>query len=206
MFKSSSEPRLARGLAIILGGLTLSGFAFFVAQNGGVLPGGEVAPVKVAWLACAILFWYLLPGLMLLDGRLSQAARIALMVLLANMLLRAAIELTMMYITGNWHPWMGIGHDVFSFVLMLAVLKIVFRSVHKVHAGFLAVVTAMFIPETGFAWYMLTYATDPGGTVYFVSGDPRHSGIMILTSVCVGALMTYLIIFSRQWLYGQTPR
>jgi len=53
---------------------------------------------------------------------------------------------------------------------------------------------------------MLTYATDPGATVYFVSGDPRHGGIMIVTAVCVTALIVYLVLFSRHWLYGQTKR
>lgn len=206
MFRSLSNHQLRAGLGIVIGGLVLAAAAFYSLQNSGVLPGGQISAIKLAWLGCAILFWYLLPGLLLMDGRMPRAARLACIVLLVGMLLRGVVELFMMYVTTNWHPWMGISHDVLMIVLMLLVAIPLFRESDRLYAGYLAVATAMFILESGFAWYMLAHATDPGATVYFVSGDPRHSGIMMVTTVCVIALIGYLIFFFRYWLYGQTKR
>lgn len=206
MSKSLSERQLRAGFGIVIGGLALLAAAFYSMQNSGALPGGQISAIKLAWLGCAILFWYLLPGLLLMHGRMPPAARRACIVLLASMLVRGGVELFMMYKTDNWHPWMGIGHDVFMIFLMLVVTIPLFRESDRLYAGYLAVATAMFAAEAGFAWYMLTYATDPGATVYFVSGDPRHGGIMTVTAVCVTALIVYLVLFSRHWLYGQTKR
>ncbi len=206
MSKSLSERQLRAGFGIIIGGLVALAAAFYAMQNSGALPGGQISVIKLAWLGCAILFWYLLPGLLLMDARMPPAARRACTILLLSMLVRGAVELFMMYVTDNWHPWMGIGHDIFMIMLMSVVTIPLFREPDRLYAGFLAVATTMFIPETGFAWYMLTYATDPGATVYFVSGDPRHGGIMIVTAVCVTALVVYLVLFSKHWLYGQTKR
>jgi len=206
MSRSLSDRQLRAGFGIVIGALVLLAVAFYSLQNRGVLPGGQISAIKLAWLGCAILFWYLLPGLLLMDGRMPRAARRACIILLVSMLLRGIIELFMMYVTGNWHPWMGISHDVVMLVLMLAVVIPLFRESDRLYAGYLTVATAMFIPETGFAWYMLEHATDPGTTVYFVSGDPRHGEIMIVTAVCVISLIVYLVFFSGHWLYGQTKR
>ena len=194
------------GFGIILGGLALFASAFYSLQNSGVFPGGQVAAIKLAWLMCAILFWYLLPGLMLLDGRLQPAVRRALLVLLASMMVRGVVELIMMYVSNNWHPWIGIGHDSFMFLLMLVIAMRVFPGADRLYAGFLAVATMMFVPEAGFAWYMLVNASDPGSVVYFVPDDPEHGRIMIVTAACVATLMVYLVFFTRQWLYGSTKR
>jgi hypothetical protein len=206
MSKSLSERQLRAGFGFVIGGLVLAAAVFYSLQNSGALPGGQISAIKLAWLACAILFWYLLPGLMLMDGRMPRPARLASIVLLVGMLLRGVIELFMMYVTNNWHPWMGISHDILMFVLMIVVSMPLFRELDRVYSGYFAVTTGMFIPEAGFAWYMLARATDPGVTVYFVSGDPRHDGIMIVTAICVIALFVYLVFFTKNWLYEQTTR
>jgi hypothetical protein len=206
MFKSSSESRLRAGFAAVLGALIVSAAPFYLAQNSGLLPGGQVAPVKLAWLACAILFWYLLPVLLLMDDRLPKLARLAITVLFVNMLCRAVIELFMMYVSGNWHPWLGIGHDIFSFVIMAAVTLAVLRKVSRPYGGYLCVATGMFVPEALFAWYMLMRASSSGDVVYFVGNEPAHRGIMLVTAVCVAVLLIYLISFVKQWLYAQTKR
>ena len=206
MSKSLSETGLRAGFRIILGLLLVAAAAFYLVQNRGYLPGGQISPVKLAWLGCAILYWYLLPGLLLLDSRMPGKTRRALLVLLIGMVLRGIVELFMMYVTNNWHPWMGIGHDLFMLALMSVVIIPLRHSSERLYLGYLLVATAMVIPESGFAWYMLTYASEPGATVYFVSGDPRHIGVLAVTAVCVVALLGYLTFFYRQWLYGQTRR
>jgi hypothetical protein len=206
MFKSSSEPRLAIGFTGAFVALVVLAVVFYPLQNAGVMPGGQVAPVKVAWLAYAIMIWYLIPALLLCDARISATVRLAVAVLLVSMLSRGLVELYMMYVTMSWHPWMGIAHNLFTFSLMLLILAFSFRTMRKPYLVYLAVATSMFIPESGFAWYMLTNASEPGSAVYFVPGDDQHQWIMNLTLACVIALSVYLIIFLRQWLYGQTKR
>jgi hypothetical protein len=206
MFKSSSEPRLAIGFMGAFAALVVLAVVFYPLQNAAVMPGGQVAAVKVAWLAYAILIWYLLPVLLLCDARISATVRIAVSVLLVSMLSRGFVELYMMYVTTNWRPWMGIAHNLFTFSLMLLILLFAFRTMDKPYLVYLVVATAMFIPESGFAWYMLMNASDAGGAVYFVPGGAQHQWIMNLTWACVIALTLYLIFFLRQWLYGQTKR
>ena len=206
MSRSLSDYQLRARLGIVLGGLVLVAAVFYSLQNNGFLPGGRISAIMLAWLGCAILFWYLLPGWLLMDDRRPPAARRACTVLLVGMLLRGVVELLMMYVTKNWHPWMGISHDAAMFALMLVITMPLFRRTDRAYAGYLAVATSMFVPEAGFAWYMLVHATDPGATVYFVAGDPRHSEILFVTAVCVIALIAYLFFFSRHWLYGQTKR
>ena len=101
---------------------------------------------------------------------------------------------------------MGIGHDIFSLTLMSFFALPLFRGTDRLYAGYVLVASCMFIPEALFAWYMLVYANLPGETVYFVPGDPAHDGIMIVTTICVSALLLYLIYFSRRWLNGQADR
>jgi hypothetical protein len=201
---SSSDRRLRSAFSLVLGGLVVAAAAFYPLQNSGLLPGGQVAPVKLAWLVCAILFWYLLPCLLLFDYRMPKAARVAVIVLLANMIARAMIELFMMYVSKNWHPWMGIGHDVFSLLLMSIVTVPLIRASRSFYASYLLVATSMFIPEALFAWYMLNNVGAPGETVFFVPNDPAHNGIMIVTAACVVALIVFLVLFAKRWLYGQT--
>jgi len=204
--KSLSEPQLRVAFRSVMAVLLAAAAAFYFLQNAGHLPGGQISPIKLAWLGCAILFWFLLPALLLLDSRMPPAARRACAVLLAGLILRGLIELYMMYVTGNWHPWMGISHNVFMLALMSALIIPLRKNPDRLYSGYLLVATAMFIPESGFAWYMLTYATEPGATVYFVAGFSAHAGVLIITAICVLALLGYLIFFYRKWLNGQTRR
>ena len=204
MSKSLSEPQLRIAIRITLGALFVAAAVFYWLQNSEYLPGGHISLVKLSWLGCAILFWYLLPSLLLMDTRMPAAARRVCVILLAGMMLRALVELFMMYVSGNWHPWMGISHNLLMLVLLSAVLVPLKNHADRVYSVYFLVATLMFIPESGFAWYMLNYASEPGATVYFVPGDPQHQGVMAITATCVLALSIYLIFFYRQWMNDQT--
>lgn len=206
MSRSLSEAGLRAGFGLLLGLLVAVAAGFYLLQNNDALPGGRIAPVKLAWLGCAILFWYLLPALLLLDGRMPKGARRACAVLLAGMVLRGLAELYLMYATGNWHPWMGISHDLLMLLLMTATLVPLRHGPDRLYSAYLVVATLMFIPESLFAWYMLANATAPGETVYFIAGNAGHGAILAVTAICVSALLLYLIFFCRQWLYGQARR
>ena len=204
MSKSLSDAQLKTGFGAILGALLVVAAAFYYLQNTGYLPGGHIAPIKLAWLSCAILFWYLLPGLLLMDARMPSAARRACQVLLVGMLLRGVVELFMMYATASWHPWMGISHNLVMLAIMTMMLVPLRAQADRLYSAYLLVATLMFIPESGFAWYMLKHATPSGATVYFVPGDAQHQLVLAITAVCVAALSIYLVFFYRQWMNEQT--
>lgn len=204
MSKSLSEFQLRTAFRLILGTLLVTAAVFYWLQNRDYLPGGHISLIKLAWLSCAILFWYLLPSLLLLDDRMPAAARRVCIVLLVGMILRGVIELLMMYVSGNWHPWMGIGHDLFMLALLTVLIVPLRLGADRLYSVYFLVAALMFIPESGFAWYMLNYASERGATVYFVPGDPQHNGVMAITAICVIALLTYLTFFYRQWMNEKT--
>ncbi len=83
----------------------LSGFGFWFVQNDHLTTqGGGIAPVKAAWLMTCIFYWIFLPALLSKDQLVSPSLRMCYGVFLGNMLLRAVVELYLMYVTQSWHP------------------------------------------------------------------------------------------------------
>ena len=180
--------------------LFMIGAGFFWVQNDNAI-GGEVALVKVIWLAVTIFMWFVMPILMVLDARYDNKARLLLSVFVISMLLRAIIELFMMYVTQNWHPYYGIGHDLLSIVLLLGM--VFYLSVKKIKSfvSFVVVLVFMFIAESYFALYMLNNVQGDG-PVYFVPSS-GHDSVLMMTWVLVSLLALYLFRFVRGWLYEE---
>lgn len=199
----ASERGLRLLLLASLGLLALAGSVFYGRQNGAEAIGGGIALPKLLWLAAAILFWYVLPLLFLLDRRL-RATHAAYAIFVGNMLLRAGLELWMMYVTHNWHPYYGIGHDIFSLALCLWLAHRI-HPLARLQRGFFLVAGAMFLVETFFAGYLLMhlYGTGP---VYFVADDAAHAPVLTLTWVAVCLLAVYLLALVRGWLYAPATR
>ena len=181
----------------------LSGAVFHTLQNMGASPGGGIAVVKTLWLGSVLLCWYLIPWLLLLDQRLTPI-HTAIALFFGNMLLRAMVELGMMFIWHNWHPWYGISHDLFSLLLSL-VLAARTRQGSLLISRYLLVMSLLFAVETGFAWYMLNNVSVAQGVAYYVPGSSQHQTILLLTGLVVGILWLYLLGFFRRWL-RQFPR
>ncbi len=202
----ASERGLRRLFLVSLGLLALAGLVFYDRQNGAGAIGGGIALPKVLWLASAILFWFVLPLLFLLDRRL-RITHSAYGMFLGNMLLRAGIELWMMYVTHNWHPYYGIGHDLFSLALCLWLARRIPHTapLARLQRGFFLVAAAMFLVETFFAGYLLIhlYSTGP---VYFVADDAGHAPVLRLTWAAVFLLVVYLLGLVRGWLYAPAAR
>ncbi len=206
MLTCASERSLRRLFLASIGLLVLAAFVFYDRQNGAGAIGGGVALPKVLWLASAILFWFVLPVLFLLDHRL-RGTHFAYGIFLGNMLVRAAIELWMMYITHNWHPYYGIGHDLFSLALCLWLAQRVPPTgpLARTQRGFFLVASVMFLVETFFASYLLIhlYGTDP---IYFVADDGTHAPVLRLTWAVVLLLAAYLLGLVKGWLYAPAAR
>jgi hypothetical protein len=59
-----------------------------------------------------------------------------------------------MYIWHNWHPWYGIGHNIFSASLSLLLIQLTPQNTPALRFYFF-IMARLFLVETGFAWYML---------------------------------------------------
>ncbi len=202
----ASERSLRRLFLASLGLLVLAAFVFYERQNGAGAVGGGIALPKLLWLASAILFWFVLPVLFLLDRRL-RGTHLAYGIFLGNMLLRAGVELWMMYLSHNWHPYYGIGHDLFSLALCLWLARRIPPTalLARLQRGFFLVAAAMFLVETFFAGYLVIYlyGTDP---IYFVADDGAHAPVLRLTWAVVFLLSAYLLGLVKGWLYAPAAR
>jgi hypothetical protein len=111
---------LTRLLVLSLLGLCLLlGVLFWRAQNVRRARGGRISPPKLAWLLYAVFLWFFLCPLVALDAGVHPGLRAVLGVFAAAMWLRGLAELYMLYVSRNWRPPYGIGHDVLCIALVV---------------------------------------------------------------------------------------
>lgn len=204
---SSFENTLRIRLLIVFSTIGLAAIVFYFIQNTAQLAGGSIALPKLIWLAYAILFWFCLPLLFITDKRLTSKWKIFFIIFLINMLLRAVIELLMMYITSNWSPYYGIGHDVFTIFLLSTLLFINRDKIQRdILFGYTITILLMFVIEIGFVFYMLANVVGDDAVVYFVPDAGKHTSILSITWLVVVMLTGYIFVFTRRWLRGEFIR
>jgi hypothetical protein len=206
---SRSELRLRRVALTAVAATALITGVFFVVQNRLAPVGGEVAFVKALWLGLALLFWLVLPALIVGDSRLESAVRRPFQLLLALMAARGVAELVMLYGFRNWSPSYGIAHDLLCLGVLSAwgINRLGRRSAIAdptlsrtllIHLFFTA---ALFLPEIYFAAYMQAHFTTAGAAaVYFVPDDGRHRLVLAVTAVVDALATAYLGFFLYAWL------
>lgn len=203
MWSFASEAARRRAAWAALGLVAVAAAAFYVAQNSLRPVGGQIAVVKLMWLAGVVLLWGVLPLLIAGDARLGAQLRRAFAALVGLMLARAAIEGWMLYVSLNWSPWYGIAHNVLCVLFLIAAAA---RSrprngLERSARGYLAAAAAFFVPETYFAWYMQSHFVTHGErAVYFVPDDASHIHVLLITAIAVVCLSVYLASFLRRWM------
>jgi hypothetical protein len=215
MSNSRSEARLRFGVLLAVGATLLFALAFHAAQNRLALTGGTVALCKGIWLGLAVLFWMVLPALVLADARIATALKRPFGLLLFLMGARGAAELLMLYVFMNWSPFYGIAHDVLCVALLWG-WCLRHRRLRTAghgdpqasalwrHAWFTG---ALFLPEIYYAWYMQAHFTTRGASpVYFVPDDAAHQQVLAVTTVVDAVALAYLCLFLFAWLYGNAQR
>jgi hypothetical protein len=193
----------------LLAAFAAAAIGFYFTQNASGRIGGEMAAQKMLWLYYAIVLWLLLPGAVLFDARASSQVRAAYAALFALMSLRAVVEAWMLYVSHNWSPWYGIGHDV------ACVLVVGFGAVQVARVGgirsrvdrwlyaHLVVTVLAFVPEVYFAHYMLANFNTAGeAAIYFVPDDPAHREVLRVTWAVVAFFTLYLPVFFWGWILG----
>jgi hypothetical protein len=205
---------------LIIVGLGVSGGILYYLQNFAHGLGGGMAFPKLLWLAYALWFWYFLPLLIGCDSRFGSQVRRVYGIFWVNMAVRAVAELWMMYVSHNWHPYWGISHDVFSFLVIWVLLfqanarmpptpqslslgeKGERGKLDSIASFNFKVMGLMLLVESYFAWYMLNNVRSADGSpVYFVPANGEHLGIMAVTWGAVMILTAQQFFFARKWLY-----
>jgi len=198
----------AKRLLLSLCVLFFAGTGFFFLQNTQYIVGGEIALSKLLWLAFALFYWFVVPLLITLDKNISPPARLAFRIFFINMMVRAVIELWMMYISINWHPYYGIAHDLFS-IFLIAVLLRYFDwtdSQDRWLPQTLRVIGLMFVIEIGFVFYLLRYVAIGPEPIYFVPDNGEHLLILGITWAVVGLLSLYTLFFCKRLVHGTVER
>jgi hypothetical protein len=200
-----SKRRLRIETLLAIAVVAVAAVAFYFLQNRRMAAGGEIAVSKLFWLAYAILCWYVLPVLIVRDGRAHVEIRRLYAIFFADMALRGLVELPMIYCWRNWHPYYGAAHDGFSIVLIgLLATRASSRSpVDSLLKRHVIVIVAMLAAEIKFALYFAAnFHTLGAHAVYYVPNNGEHSAILRFTTVAVALLTIYLGYFTREWLYG----
>lgn len=210
MWTFASERRLGGAAWAAVALLAAAALAFHWVQNEYRPVGGEISWPKLFWLAYAILLWFVLPALLCADSRLDGAWRRPFFLLFLLMLARGVVEGWMLYVSLNWSPWYGIGHDIVCAALLLAFAAALYRRaasrLERLMLLHLLVSALMFGPEMYFAWYMQAHFNTQGDdAIYFVPDDPVYATVLRATTAAVAFLSVYLPVFFFHWLHGAPP-
>jgi hypothetical protein len=212
MWTFASERRLGAAAWTAVAALAAAAAAFYWGQNAYRPVGGEISAPKLFWLAYAILLWFLLPALLGADPRLDARWRRPFFLLFLLMAARGVVEGWMLYVSLNWSPWYGIGHDLVCAALLLAfAARLQQRAaspLERLMLLHLCVSALLFVPEMYFAWYMQAHFDTQGeNAIYFVPDDPRYATVLRATTATVAFLSLYLPVFLFQWLHAapQSP-
>lgn len=180
------------GLVLVtLLAITLA-FRFGRRQRAPGASGGDISSPKLAWLAYAVLLWFLVTPLIALDPALRPGLRWVLGAFSACMWLRGVVEIYMLFVTRNWRPPYGIAHDVVCIALLVGGLVFVPDSrpsgTHPMDlwaALLLVLLLVSLVAEVLYAW--LFHRAAEGRTtghdgVWFAADSHRFRAINRLTA------------------------
>ncbi|TBR21293.1 hypothetical protein EPO15_10685 [bacterium] len=162
---------------------TAGGFAATTAlfgwrQNRGGVVGGPISLPKVLWLNLTLTVFFGLPAVLWRDGALSPGMRALWGWLLLSFVLRAVIELYLIYVTITWKCVYGISHDFFTLALagLLRAAMPAPAPGDARAAAFLWLYTAVLVVEAGMA-KAFSLLADPKTGIYFASDDERFKRV-----------------------------
>ena len=199
-----------RSIRLWLGGLLLVALAtttaFYFRQNAGLQVGGAISLPKMAWLAYALIAWFLLPFFLWRDQRIDKPIRKLFGLFWCFMMARGLIEAVLIYIFGHWHPWYGIAHDLAAF-FVVAGLRYGVRPSNPVSRRALRFTGALLVglvAEACFAGMFLQTGVHESST-YFASSSAQWNFVNAITILVLGfVLPDFLKTLLGLWFPGDT--
>lgn len=166
------------------------GLSFYLRQNRARTLGGRISRAKAAWLTFAVLFWLGVCPLLAFEPSLPLRWRIVLGVFGAQFWLRGLAELWMLYVSKNWRPPYGIGHDLFSLVLVVVMTlgygAFPLDAPNVVGLGVTSILVISLVAETYYAWVFFGLVegrtTGDDGVWFADQEDPRFVRVNRLTA------------------------
>lgn len=195
-------------LAIVL--CAVLAVRFFRKQNREGTQGGRISRPKIAWLFFAIFVWFLLSAIVALDPNVPRGVRYVVGAFAVSMWLRGLAELFMLYVSHNWRPPYGIGHDVICLLLIGGVAASQADGVTGafpavVYWGFVGIIVASLVVEITYAalfFNVVRGATMGKQGVWFADDDPRFDHINRITTACNTPLFLATAAFIGFCLFG----
>ena len=156
---------------------TAGGFAATTAlfgwrQNRGGVVGGPISLPKVLWLNLTLTVFFGIPAVLWLDASLSPGVRALWGWLLLSFVLRAVVELYLIYVTIGWKCIYGISHDLFQLALAVVLSAALPTGGDARARGFLWLYCVVLVVEAGMA-RAFSLLADPKTGIYFASDDER---------------------------------
>ena len=166
------------------------GLSFYLRQNRARTLGGRISRAKAAWLTFAVLFWLGVCPLLAFEPSLPLRWRIVLGVFGAQFWLRGLAELWMLYVSKNWRPPYGIGHDLFSLVLVIVMTlgygAFPLDAPNLVGLAVTSILVISLVAETYYAWVFFGLVegrtTGDDGVWFADQEDPRFVRVNRLTA------------------------
>lgn len=166
------------------------GLSFYLRQNRARTLGGRISRAKAAWLTFAVLFWLGVCPLLAFEPSLPLRWRIVLGVFGAQFWLRGLAELWMLYVSKNWRPPYGIGHDLFSLVLVVVMTlgygAFPLDAPNVVGLAVTSILVISLVAETYYAWVFFGLVegrtTGDDGVWFADQEDPRFVRVNRLTA------------------------
>ena len=195
---------LAVGVIVVIG----FAVAFGRYQNHGRRLGGPISRPKLLWLALASYGWFVVAPILGWDGTVDPDVRFYLQGFTALVVLRAVVELAMLYIAKRWIPALGIGLNAACAAWIGVALAILPRGPDLGTAwtwAFLLWLAATCVLET---YYALAYQrvvrgrTDgEAGNWFATDGDPKFGRlnritaaanvpVLLFLGICVAGILT----------------
>ena len=169
-------------------------------QNQGHLVGGDISLPKTLWLNLTILSFLVLPAVLWRDDRFDQGTRAVFGAIFASFLVRAVIELPIIYLTDWWRCSYGIAHDLITSAVVVALFgRVRARGGGRdgQAAGFLFLFVTLLFVEAAFARAFCSVA-DPAAGIYFAGDEATFRAINRATwAAVIGGYSALVLLLWR---------
>jgi hypothetical protein len=166
-------------------------------QNQGSLVGGPISLPKALWLNYALCVFLILPFSLWRNVALSLAVRALFGWVFVSFALRSLVETFMLYFTRKWECIYGIGHDLFTLLLVVWLrYRLPARCSGWDHRAlnFATLLQTTLLLESFMAWQFSRFASPTEG-VYFAGDTPHFRLINNITWAAVAVVYPFLLNF-----------
>lgn len=180
-------------------------FSIFMSfkQNKGEKMGGAISPAKSFWLFYCIYSWFLLLPFVLYQKLVPQPLETIWLGFTGWMYFRGIVELYMMFVSKNWTPPLGIGHNISCILWLLASSFYYFNQLQVIPLHYIVFHLSLILSlvmETYYAvvFYKIVGSKTKGDKAvwYANKDDPLFKKVVLVTAIANVPIYSCLIFFT----------